>query len=119
MTLTLNHLTRLKSLHQRIKSAQTGTPGQLAKSLHISQRTLREDLELVKHWGGEVCYDRKNTTYHYCNDFDLKINFDVIAITEGQQQHIYGGGSKKTLVANKLPRTPLSLKDKSYRTAQF
>jgi transcriptional antiterminator len=103
MTLTLKHLTRLKSLHQIIKSAQTGTPAQLAKSLHISQRTLREDLELVKHWGGEICYDRKNTTYYYCNDFDLKISFDVIAITEGQQQHIYGGGSKNTFVANKLP----------------
>ena len=103
MTLTLKHLTRLKRLHQRIRIAQTGAPSQLAKSLHISQRTLREDLDLIKNWGGEICYDRKNTTYYYCSEFDLKIAFEVIAISAGEQRIIYGGSTKKTFTANKLP----------------
>ncbi len=103
MTLTLKHLTRIKTLHQRIKIAQTGTPDQLSKSLRISKRTLREDLELIRNWGGLVCYDRKDETYYYCSDFDLKIGFEVIAITPAEQRIIYGGTTKNSLTANKLP----------------
>ena len=103
MSLTLKHLTRLRSLHQRIKTAQTGTPIELAKSMHISERTLREDLKLIKNWGGKICYDRKSGTYYYCSDFELKINFEVTAITAEEKRIIFGERSRKTFVANKLP----------------
>jgi len=94
MTHTLKHLERLKRLHKLLLNKQTGSPKECAYKLNISERTLREDLQIIKEWGGEVCYDRKAFTYYYCNVFDLRIGFEITAITPNEERKISGGRIK-------------------------
>ena len=94
MKLTLEHIDRLKHLHKLLLHRQTGTPKECAQKLKISDRTLREDLQIIKEWGGEVCYDRKGFSYYYCNAFDLRIGYEITAITSDEERKIIGGRLK-------------------------
>ena len=94
MTITLTHLERLKRLHKLLLEGQTGNPKELAKRLSISPRTLREDLQVIKEWGGDLDYNRKCKTYHYRNDFDLKINVEITVMETEEKRKIYGGRIK-------------------------
>ena len=47
MKLTLEHIDRLKHLHKLLLLRQTGTPKECAQKLKISDRTLREDLQII------------------------------------------------------------------------
>lgn len=91
MKLTVSHLERLKRLHQLLLLGQTGSPEACAKTLNISPRTLRGDLQILKDWGGQVAYDRKHTTYFYTNCFDLQISIEIKIVGEEDERKIYGG----------------------------
>ena len=51
MNFTLKHLERMKRLHQLLLRKRTGTPKDCAQKLKISDRTLREDIQIIKEWG--------------------------------------------------------------------
>ena len=94
MNPTLEHIEWIKRLHKLLLNKHTGTPKECAQKLKISDRTLREDLQIIKEWGGDVCYDRKGFTYYYCNAFDLRIGFEITAITPNEELRITGGRLK-------------------------
>ena len=113
MSITLAHLERLKRIHDFVKNENTGNPTDFAKLLFISVRTLQEDLNILKEWGGKVEYNRKNQTYYYLDQFDLYIHFEVVVLSAAEQRKIYGGYSpvflesttfsiQKQLAADKL-----------------
>ena len=91
MSFTLKHLERMKRLHQLLLGKRTGTPKECAQKLKISDRTLREDIQIIKEWGGKVCYDRKAFNYHYSNQFDLRISYEITVITPEGARKITGG----------------------------
>lgn len=88
MNFTIKHLDRLKKLHRLILDQKTAPPRLLAKILHINERTLRKDLELLKDWGADIHYDRKAQRYYYQNTFDLLISYDLTIITAKEQKKI-------------------------------
>ena len=115
MSITLAHLERLKCIHSFLQKGNTGNPVEFAKRLSISVRTLREDLNILKEWGGKVGYNRKDRTYYYQEQFDVHIHVEVVVLCAAEQRKIYGGYSpsflgelihfaeKKHFAANKLP----------------
>ena len=115
MSITLAHLERLKRTHGFLQNGNTGNPTEFAKRLSISVRTLREDLNILKEWGGKVGYNRKDQTYYYQEQFDVHIHVEVVVLCAAEQSKIYGGYSpsslggtihlaeKKHFAANKLP----------------
>ena len=118
MSITLAHLERLKrtrKIYGFLQKGNTGNPAEFAKRLSISVRTLREDLNIIKEWGGKVGYNRKDQTYYYQEQFDVHIHFEVVVLCAAEQRKIYGGYSpsflegiihfavKKHFAANRLP----------------
>lgn len=102
MSITLAHLERLKRIHDFLLNENTGNPTHFAKRLSISVRTLREDLNIIKEWGGKVGYNRKGQSYYYQNQFDLHIHFEVVVLCADEQRKIYGGYSPTFLRNNLL-----------------
>ena len=93
MSLTLAHLERLQQLHEFLLGRKTGPPKSCAERFSISPRTLREDLQIIREWGGKVGYNRKDQTYYYLEEFDLYIHIEVVALSAAKQRKIYGGYS--------------------------
>jgi len=91
MNFTLKHLERMKRLHQLLLRKRTGTPKDCAQKLKISDRTLREDIQIIKEWGGKMCYDRKAFSYHYANQFGLRVSYEITIITPEGARRITRG----------------------------
>jgi transcriptional antiterminator len=47
MNLTLEHIERIKRLHKLLLNKHTRPPKECAQKLKISDRTLREDLQII------------------------------------------------------------------------
>ncbi len=73
----IKHLERLEQLHLRIEQANTGTPKELAKFMHISERSLYNLIEELRDLNAPVCYNRNLKTYYYNGDFKLEINISI------------------------------------------
>lgn len=59
------YLSRLEYIDYLIKSKSGGTPQQMARRLHISERTLFETLAHMKDLGAPICYCRYRKVYYY------------------------------------------------------
>ena len=94
MSITLAHLERLKRIHDFVQKENTGNPTDFAKLLFISVRTLQEDLNILKEWGGKVEYNRKNQTYYYLDQFSARFPLGKVTAIVGES-----GSGKSTLVS--------------------
>ncbi len=88
---SIKSLERLQQLHQRIDQENTGTPKELAKHMNISVRLLHNLIEELKDINAPVCYSRCRKTYYYCDDFELKINISVTALSNNEVLKLFGG----------------------------
>jgi hypothetical protein len=66
------HLERLDYL---LKIKSTGTPGELAQKLNMSESSLYVLLNLAKNWGAKIIYNHYARTYEYAVPMILKIGF--------------------------------------------
>ncbi|MCD8405151.1 DNA-binding protein [Tenacibaculum dicentrarchi] len=87
----LKNLERLQQLHNLITNENTGTPKELANLLQVSQRSVYLLVEQLKDYNANICYSRSRKTYHYCNDFDLKVSISVSVLTNNEVTKIFGG----------------------------
>lgn len=97
----LKTLERLQQLHQRISQENTGTPKELANTMHVSERTLYSLVEQLKDLTAPICYNRNTKTYYYCDDFELQISIQVTALSNNEVVQIFGGSyflKKNTLL---------------------
>ena len=66
---------RLQTIDYLIRIKGTGNPSQLAKRLHISERTLYEFLRMMKDLGAPIEYDRYKESYYYGEKGGFNIKF--------------------------------------------
>ncbi|MGX5817844.1 HTH domain-containing protein [Chitinophaga lutea] len=66
---------RLQTIDHLIRIKGTGKPSQLAKRMHISERTLYEFLKLMKDLGAPIEYDRYKESYYYGEKGGFTIEF--------------------------------------------
>ncbi|WP_340075224.1 HTH domain-containing protein [Leptobacterium sp. I13] len=88
---TLKTLENLQQLHNLIKNGATGTPAELAKQMHISERMVYRLMDMLKDMKAPIQYDRTNYTYTYINDFDMRVNISVQILHNDEVVNIYGG----------------------------
>ena len=74
---SIKNLTRLKRLHQLIRSECTGSPFELAKRLRVSERLIYLLVEQLKDFEAVIDYDRSRQTYYYRELFDLEVDISV------------------------------------------
>ena len=87
----IKQIERLQLLNKLILQERTGPPEELAHRLHVSRRTIYDLIDILKDWGAEVAYDRKNRTFYYKLSFEVNIYFSLKVIKEGESEKIYGG----------------------------
>jgi predicted transcriptional regulator len=88
----IDHFERLKKMNRMIKSCRTGTPGELAEMLGISQSHLFRCLDELSQFGLVVRYSRSMKTYYYEDDYELSIHYSVKLISTENAKEIMGGG---------------------------
>ena len=88
---SLKSLERLQQLHQRIEQENTGSPKELADYMNISERLLYNLIDELKDINAPVCYSRSRKTYFYCDDFQLKVNISVTAMSNNEITQLFGG----------------------------
>ena len=87
----LKTLERLQQLHNLITSENTGTPKDLANLMLISERRVHHLIEELKEINAPISYSRKNKTYCYEENFDLKITISVTVMNKNEVTQIFGG----------------------------
>ncbi len=81
---TLKQLERLHKTHKLIKSEKTGSPFELSRKLHVSEREVYRIIEYLKDIDAEVSFSRNSNTYYYKNDFELYVDVSVKTIVNNQ-----------------------------------
>jgi len=99
---TIKNLERLQQLHELIETENTGSPGDLAKKMNVSERLVYNLIDQLKDFEASVCYSRRNRTYYYCEDFELKVNISVTVISNNELTEIFAGSY--FLSENPLPQ---------------
>jgi predicted DNA-binding transcriptional regulator YafY len=69
----IEHLEALERLHLLIQRKATGTPEQLAGRFNVSQRTIRNFIQILKDKDLSVHYCRDLQTYYY--EFEVDVQF--------------------------------------------
>lgn len=88
---TLKNLERLQQIHELIEAENTGTPGELANKMNVSERLVYNLIDQLKDFEADIAYSRKSKTYYYCEDFELKVNISVTVISNNQLTEIFAG----------------------------
>lgn len=84
-------LERLQRLHSLIVQECTGSPLELSRKLHISERSVYNLLDQLKDFKAEIVYDRSRKTYYYNNDFKLQIQLSFSVISNNELTEVLAG----------------------------
>ena len=66
---------RLQRIDQLIREENTGQPALLAKTIGVSERTIYEDLKLMKKIGAPIEFCSDTQSYHYTTEGSLIVGF--------------------------------------------
>lgn len=69
----IQKLEQLDRLDRLVRTRATGTPGELAKRLGISRRSVFNLLESLKDLGAEIDYCKSDRCYFYKSDFKWSV----------------------------------------------
>jgi hypothetical protein len=105
---SIKNIERLQQIHALIETETTGTPRELAKRLHISERLVYHLIEQLKDYDASIRYDRSRKTYYYEDEFELHVKISVSIMSNNETTQLFGGqGPRKeyqgyTLLNNTL-----------------
>jgi len=88
---TIKNLERLQQIHSLIEVERTGSPLELARRMHISERLVYNLIEQLKDFKAAICYDRSRKTYYYDDDFQLRVSISVSVMSNNEVTDIFGG----------------------------
>jgi len=78
----------LQRIHKLIESSSTGTPGEFARRIRVSERHLREIIDEMKDLGAPVDYSRRNGTYYYKEPFEIDVSCTFRRLSDKEQKNI-------------------------------
>jgi len=87
---TIRNLERLQQLHHLIGSECTGSPKNLARRMHISERLVYHLIEQLKDYKAAISYDRKRRTYYYNHEFSLEVSVSVAVCSNNEVTQLIG-----------------------------
>lgn len=88
---TIKNLERLQQIHSLIEVERTGSPLELARRMHISERLVYNLIEQLRDFKAAICYDRSRKTYYYNDDFQLQVSISVSVMSNNEVTEIFGG----------------------------
>ena len=90
------YLERLQRIDRLISMENTGTPGEFAQKLEISESHLYFCLKELREYGLPIAYNGIKRTYYYRENVKLRVNVSIQKLTEDEVIHIVGGLAKKS-----------------------
>lgn len=88
---SIKNIERLQQIHALIETETTGTPRELAKRLHISERLVYHLIEQLKDYNASIRYDRSRKTYYYEDDFKMHVKISVSIMSNNETTQLFGG----------------------------
>ncbi|MBU2974970.1 HTH domain-containing protein [Zobellia sp. B3R18] len=89
---SIKNLERLQQLHLLIENERTGSPRELGRRMHISERLVYKLIDYLKDYDAQISYDRGRKTYYYREDFFLEVKVSVSVKSKNEVIELYGGG---------------------------
>lgn len=81
----------MRKTHKLIQQEKTGTPKELAKRLHISERQVYLIMEQLRDMDAPIRFSRNCNTYYYHSTYELMINISIQVMAGDQLMNIYAG----------------------------
>ena len=72
-------------MHKLIANARTGTPGEFAEQIGISERHLRGIIDEMKDLGAPIGYSRRSCTYYYKVPYEIVISCTFRCISSNEK----------------------------------
>ena len=79
----LEEIERLKRLDQLIRLKATGTPAQLASRLGVSERTIFNQIELLRSMDAPIGFCKTRESYYY--EYEVRVEFGVVGGVVGKK----------------------------------
>ncbi|WP_457617979.1 HTH domain-containing protein [Lutibacter sp.] len=90
-------LERLQKIDHLLKNECTGTPENFAKKLGVSRSHLYRLIEILKDYGAEISYNRKQQCFYYKKPFIFKVLIPDTILSYTEMKKISAGFSKNTV----------------------
>jgi len=87
----VEHFERVKKMNRMIKSGQTGTPEEFARTIGICTSHLYRYLTEMEQYGLSIEYSRSLKTYFYKNNNELAVHYSLKVISAENTTEIFGG----------------------------
>jgi hypothetical protein len=87
----VEHFERVKKMNRLIKSGQTGTPEEFAKTIGICTSHLYRYLAEMEQYGLSIEYSRSLKTYFYRNNCELAVYYSLKVVSGDHAREILGG----------------------------
>ncbi len=72
----INHyVSRIQIIHRLIRNRATGTPGDLAQRLDLSESMVYNYLGFMKENGAPIAYSKRTKTYYYTRAVEFRFGF--------------------------------------------
>ena len=90
------YLERLQRIDRLIRMESTGTPGEFAQKLNISESHLYFCLKELREYGLPIAYNGLKRTYYYRENVKLSVSVCIQKLTKDEVIHIIGGHAKNS-----------------------
>lgn len=91
----IGYIERINRVYRLVRIEKTGSRGELAAKLRVSERTVNNYLEELRLMGAEIKFSRRCNTYYFANKFVLhatieaRIDADVLDDKQGHDMCHY------------------------------
>jgi hypothetical protein len=86
---SLKYIDRINKIHSLINSEKRGTPEAFTKKLYLCRRQMYNELEFFKTLNAPIRYCKKNETFYYDDNFEIKFEFSLTIISRGESRRIF------------------------------
>lgn len=70
-----HYVNRIKIIHRLIRRRETGTPGDLALRLDLSESMVYNYIGFMKEQGAPIAYSKRTKTYYYTRAVEFSFGF--------------------------------------------
>lgn len=87
----IDHVEKIKIMHELISSERTGSPNEFAKKMEISKKGIYNTIIFLKNFDAPIRYCAVKRSFYYSSFFDLELKFSIKIINEHQTKITDGG----------------------------
>ncbi len=71
------YIQRIQQIDNMIRCRRTGSPGELARRMGISESTLYKYISFMRDSGAPIAYSKKSQTYYYEHRVEFSYGFSI------------------------------------------